>query len=56
VKWGVGATGVTWDKRDKAWRAEISAIGDDGKSQERCLGYFVNEVEVALAYDQAAAE
>jgi hypothetical protein len=38
------------------WRASIYADVGDGKSKNRYLGSFEDEVEAALAYDQAASE
>ena len=40
--------GVSWHKRDKAWRA---VIGDGYKTTH--LGYFASEIEAARAYDAA---
>ena len=41
--------GVSWNKRDKRWVAELRA-------NDVCmnLGSFKNEVEAAVAYDEAA--
>jgi AP2 domain len=41
--------GVTWDKRDRKWRAQIK----DGP-RYRSIGYFRNEEDAARAYDAAA--
>jgi len=41
--------GVHWDKRRKKWRTQIRI-----NSKQTQLGYFENEIEAALAYDQAA--
>ena len=41
-------TGVSWQSRDKRWKA---AIGINGKSIY--LGYFTDESEAALAYQKA---
>lgn len=43
--------GVSWNKRDKVWRAGICVNGD-----KRYLGSFRDEVEAAKAYDCAARE
>jgi hypothetical protein len=53
---GGRAAGVHWDNREQRWRARITAIADNDKSKYRSLGRFVNEVDAALAYDQAARE
>jgi hypothetical protein len=53
---GAWAAGVFWNNHDKAWRAAIHADAGDDKSLQMCLGCFVNEVDAALAYDQAARE
>jgi hypothetical protein len=52
---GRGA-GVCWDSSDKKWRAYIRADTSDCKSKQWKLGLFLNEVDAALAYDQAARE
>jgi hypothetical protein len=41
--------GVSWNKRDKRWVAEIRA-----NDICRDLGYFKSEIEAAKAYDKAA--
>ena len=41
--------GVCWHKRDKKWRAQIMV---DGKQIH--LGYFIDEMDAASAYDEAA--
>lgn len=41
--------GVTWDKNRNKWMAKIKADG-----RHIYLGRFVNEIEAAQAYDQAA--
>lgn len=46
-----GYKGVSWAKRERRWRADISK---DGK--RRWLGYFANPVDAACAYDAAARE
>jgi hypothetical protein len=53
---GAGAAGVSWSRQEKAWRARINFSTGDGERQQRQLGGFANEVEAALAYDQAARE
>ena len=40
--------GVSWNKKDRRWRARISVGG-----RERCLGQFRKEDEAARAYDAA---
>jgi hypothetical protein len=49
---GRGA-GVCWDSSDNKWRAYIRADTRRGSKQWK-LGLFLNEVDAALAYDQAA--
>jgi hypothetical protein len=51
---GCWAAGVSWHSREEQWRAAINIVSCDGKSKLRNLGSFVNEVDAALAYDQAA--
>jgi hypothetical protein len=46
--------GVSWNRRDEKWIATIDGDADDGKSKSRYLGSFEDEVDAALAYDQAA--
>jgi hypothetical protein len=46
-----GFKGVSWNKRQKKWRAYIKI---NGKQQH--LGYYTSEIEAAAAYDAAAAE
>ena len=41
--------GVTWQKSINRWQAQIRAKGN-----HRIIGYFDNETEAALEYDQAA--
>jgi hypothetical protein len=41
--------GVSWSKRNKKWRAYVRY-----KHTQIYLGYFVNEIDAALAYDDAA--
>jgi hypothetical protein len=53
---GARAAGVSWFSRDKKWKAAIRVDAGEGGSQLRHLGWFVNEVDAALAYDQAARE
>jgi len=43
--------GVSWDKKSNKWKASLTT---DNKS--RHLGFFVDEVEAAKAYDSAAIE
>lgn len=44
-------TGVSWFSRDKKWKAQVQI---DGKILH--LGYFANESEAALAYQNALKE
>jgi hypothetical protein len=53
---GARAAGVYRAPTGKRWRAEIDARAGDAGSKRRKLGVFVNEVDAALAYDQAARE
>jgi len=41
--------GVTWQKSNKKWQAQIRAEGNP-----RVIGYFDGEIEAAKAYDRAA--
>ena len=41
--------GVSWDKKEKKWRAQICF-----NYQKNCLGFFEFESDAALAYDKAA--
>jgi hypothetical protein len=50
------AAGVSLIPYNKKWRFTISAAAGDGKSRTSYSGAFVNEVDAALAYDQAARE
>lgn len=43
--------GVSWDKRNKQWRADICK-----HYKRQHLGYFTNEVDAARAYDTKALE
>lgn len=43
--------GVSWFRRDQCWRAYI--VSD---AKQKHLGYFVDEIEAARAYDKAARE
>jgi hypothetical protein len=52
----LGLAGVSRDPSGIRWRARIGADTGDGKSKQRYLGDYVNEVDAALAYDQAARE
>lgn len=50
----VGASsfkGVDWHKENRKWRAQINVNG-----KKRLLGTFVDEVDAAMAHDQAAIE
>lgn len=44
-----GYKGVTWDARDRVWRARVNA-----KGRRMSLGSFHDPVEAARAYDEAA--
>jgi hypothetical protein len=46
---GLATTGVYWDSQDKQW---LSVISSGSKLMH--LGSFVDEVDAARAYDQAA--
>jgi hypothetical protein len=50
------AAGVALNSQTKKWRASIFADTGDGVSKTKYLGAFVDEVDAALAYDQAARE
>lgn len=43
--------GITWDSRDKMWKARIETFG-----KARTVGASPNELEAAYAYDAAARE
>lgn len=43
--------GVTWNKRKKKWVTQISF-----NRKRRFAGYFDNEIDAALAYNQKAQE
>jgi hypothetical protein len=53
IRW---AAGVSWKSQNKRWEATIYTHAGDGKRKKRYLGYFLDEAEAALAYDQAARE
>lgn len=46
-----GFKGVTWNKNAHKWKSRITSGG-----KERHLGYFLDPVDAALAYDAAAVE
>jgi hypothetical protein len=48
---GDGIKGISWITKRGMWRAEIKC---DGK--RRCLGYFSNRDDAAMAYSDAAKE
>jgi hypothetical protein len=48
------AAGVYWDDGKDKWASSLSTSGGGGRAVH--LGWFVDEVEAALAYDQAARE
>jgi len=41
--------GVSWYSRDKVWKAQINKYGKTNH-----LGYFKNEIDAAIAYNNAA--
>lgn len=43
--------GVGWDKRKQKWRARIVI-----ESKEKFIGYYTDEVEAAIAYDNRARQ
>lgn len=43
--------GVCWSKKAKKWQAQIRI-----SYKRTYLGYFVNEIDAAIAYDKAALE
>lgn len=43
--------GVSWSKRNKAWRATIQK-----KGKQVNIGYFKNEKDAAYAYEKAESE
>lgn len=43
--------GVYWYKTRRKWKSEITK-----NRKNKCLGYFYNEVDAALAYNKAAKE
>ena len=43
--------GITWDKRDKNWKAQIQV-----NYKRISIGRFTDEIEAAKAYDKAAME
>jgi hypothetical protein len=47
---GVRAAGVSWDSRDKRWLVKLGFA----RKRYAYMGSFANEVDAALAYDQAA--
>jgi hypothetical protein len=47
--------GVTWDPRQQMWMASIK-IDAGGGQKEHKLGYFSNEWDAALRYDQSVRE
>jgi hypothetical protein len=49
------SSGVSWREGSKKWRAQIDTSAD-GKRKRKDLGLYLNEVDAALAYDQAARE
>jgi hypothetical protein len=46
-----GFKGVTWNKRDQKWCAQIRI-----NSKRKHIGYFDDPIEAAKAYDKAAKE
>lgn len=46
--------GVSWDKRDQKWAAEIRIDSGEGRSRKVFLGRFIQEEDAAKAYDSAA--
>ena len=45
--------GVTWYEPKNMWRAQLSK---DTRGPQKYVGYYVDEVEAAHAYDEAGAE
>lgn len=46
-----GYKGVTWDKEQKNWKAQVSVM-----YRNKFLGYFTSKEEAALAYNRKAKE
>jgi hypothetical protein len=51
-----GFLGVTWDRRDAKWRAQVSLPRVDGRERRKLVGLFASPVAAAIARDLAALE
>jgi hypothetical protein len=46
-----GFKGVSWNKQNSKWKAEITV-----SKKNIYIGYFINKIDAALAYDEKAKE
>lgn len=46
--------GVTWDKFNKKWRAQIRCGGEGARARQVYLGCYTSDRDAATAYDRAA--